>query len=426
MTRIQPAPSRQRSGAAHLAIALLAGGTLAGTLAGGAGPAAASAVRASAVRATAVRASADRAAAAPACDRWSVVRPPDPALALDDLFGVAVLSARNIWAVGDDAAADNAGAPYKSLIVHWNGQSWKKVPSPSPGIGSTYLTSVTAVSSSNIWAAGDYSTQSGDFASNKTLMLHWNGRAWRQVKTPSPGSFANDLSTVRRVSANSVWAVGADAGSNFHDKSLILHWNGRAWSTVRSPNPGKLNNSLGGLAVVSAKSIWTTEDYSNSSGTPGTSAIVHWNGRTWSKAAAAPAGSDLIDVTASSARNAWAVGGDKKGLSMALHWNGRAWTRVPTPNVEPGKLINSLESVTAVSPTSAWAVGVAQNVFSVFEGTAMEMHWNGRKWSRMKSPAPGANSALFGIQATSAVSPWAVGEYGNSDTVQRTLVFRCR
>ena len=36
------------------------------------------------------------------------------------------------------------------------------------------------------------------------------------------------------------------------------------------------------------------------------------------------------------------------------------------------------------------------------------------------------NSALFGIQATSAVSPWAVGEYGNSDTVQRTLVFRCR
>ena len=201
MTRIQPAASRQRSGAAHLAIALLAGGTLAGTLAGGDGPAAASAVRASAVRA----------AVAPACGRWSVVRPPDPALALDDLFGVAVLSARNIWAVGDDAAADNAGAPYKSLIVHWNGKSWKKVPSPSPGIGSTYLTSVTAASSSNIWAAGDYSTQSGDFASNKTLMLHWNGRTWRQVKTPSPGSFANDLSTVRRVSANSVWAVGADA-----------------------------------------------------------------------------------------------------------------------------------------------------------------------------------------------------------------------
>jgi hypothetical protein len=410
MTRVQHAARRprQRRGAAHLATALLAAGALAGTLTGGDGPAAASAVR-----------------AAPACPRWSVVRPPDPARALNDLFGVAVLSGKNIWAVGDDAAANNAGAPYKSLIEHWNGKTWKQVPSPNPGIGSTYLTSVTAVSPSNIWAAGDYSTQSGDFASNKTLMLHWNGRTWKQVKTPSPGSFANDLNTVREVSANNIWAVGDDAGSNFHDRSLILHWNGRAWSTVRSPNPGKLNDSLGGLAVVSAKSIWTTEGYSNSSSTPGTSAIVHWNGRTWSKSAAAPSGSDLSDVTASSADNAWAVGGDKKGLSMALHWNGRAWKRVPTPNVQPGKLINSLESVTSVSPVSAWAVGVAQNVFSVFEGTAVEMHWNGRNWSMMKSPAPGGNSALFGIQATSAVSPWAVGEYGSGNTVQRTLVLRC-
>ena len=38
MTRIQHAARRQRSGAAYLVIALLAGGTLAGTLAGGDGP----------------------------------------------------------------------------------------------------------------------------------------------------------------------------------------------------------------------------------------------------------------------------------------------------------------------------------------------------------------------------------------------------
>ena len=97
-----------------------------------------------------------------------------------------------------------------------------------------------------------------------------------------------------------------------------------------------------------------------------------------------------------------------------------------TPNVKPNQLINALDSVTVLSPTSAWAVGVAQNVFSVFEGTAIEMHWNGRSWSMMASPAPGGNSGLFDVQATSAVSPWAVGEYGLSNQVQRTLVFRCR
>jgi hypothetical protein len=220
--------------------------------------------------------------------------------------------------------------------------------------------------------------------------------------------------------------VGTYAGSDTHDRSLVLHWNGRTWSQVPSPNPGKLNNSLSGLASVSASSVWTTELYNNSSSMAGTSQILHWNGRTWSKVAAGPSGSELTDVTASSATNAWAVGDDAKGLSLALHWNGRAWTRVPTPNVKPNQLINVLWSVTVLSPTSAWAVGTAQNVFSTFEGTAIEMHWNGRTWSMMTSPAPGGNSGLFAVQATSAASPWAVGEYGLSSQVQRTLVFRCR
>jgi hypothetical protein len=75
----------------------------------------------------------------------------------------------------------------------------------------------------------------------------------------------------------------------------------------------------------------------------------------------------------------------------------------------------------------AWMVGAAHNFFSVFEGTAIEMHWNGHKWSMMKSPnTRAANSALFGVQATPTVSPWAVGEDGNSITVQRTLVLHCR
>ena len=88
---------------------------------------------------------------------------------------------------------------------------------------------------------------------------------------------------------------------------------------------------------------------------------------------------------------------------------------------------NAPQSVTVVSPTSAWMVGAAQNVFSVFEGTAIEMHWDGHKWSMMKSPdTKSANSALFGVQATRTVSPWVVGEDGNSIMVQRTLVLRCR
>jgi len=152
---------------------------------------------------------------------------------------------------------------------------------------------------------------------------------------------------------------------------------------------------------------------------------VHWNGRTWSKSAAGPSGSDLLDVNVSSATNGWAVGDDAKGFSLAMHWNGRTWKRVATPNLKPNQLTNALQSVTAVSPTSAWAVGYAEDLFN-FDTTAIEMHWNGRAWSMMTSPAPGGTSALYSVRATSAVSPWAVGQYGLTTQVERTLAFRCR
>jgi hypothetical protein len=71
----------------------------------------------------------------------------------------------------------------------------------------------------------------------------------------------------------------------------------------------------------------------------------------------------------------------------------------------------------------AWAVGDAQDL-STFDSTAIEMHWNGRAWSMMTSPAPGGTSALFAVQATSAASPWAAGEYGLSSQVRRTLACR--
>jgi hypothetical protein len=361
-------------------------------------------------------------AATPTCPGWVAVRPPDPGAQLNDLFGLAVLSAKNVWAVGDYTGADGT---FRTLIVHWNGKAWSRVPSPDPGAGSNVLSSVSAVSASNIWAVGDYSTQSGSFGTNKTLILHWNGHTWRQVASPSPGSFADDLNNVQRVSGTNIWAVGLYAGADIRDRSLILHWNGHAWGRVASPNPGKQSDALSGLSAVSASSLWTTELYRNSSGSSGTSQILHWNGHTWSKAAAAPNGSDLVDVNVSSATNGWAVGDDAKGFSLAMHWNGHTWKRVATPNLKPNQLANALQSVTAVSPTSAWAVGDAEDLFN-FDSTAIEMHWNGHAWSMMTSPAPGGTSALFGVRATSAASPWAVGEYGLSTQVQRTLAFRCR
>jgi len=103
-----------------------------------------------------------------------------------------------------------------TMIVHWNGTAWRLVASPNPAPNSV-LTAVAATSASNAWAVGY--TRTGF----KTLIAHWNGARWTRVPSPTPGPLSQLLG-VGATSARSAWAVGAD------EKGAILqHWNGKTW-----------------------------------------------------------------------------------------------------------------------------------------------------------------------------------------------------
>jgi hypothetical protein len=366
------------------------------------------------------------AAAASACKGWQATQPPDPGSATDDLFGVAVLSPSNAWAVGDYSSQQGGTGPFRTLIEHWNGHAWKQVPSPNPGRGSNYLGAVDAVSASSIWAVGEYSSQHGGVAPDKTMLLHWNGHTWKQVPSPSPGSQLDEASGVDAVSASSAWVVGDYAGSNFRDKSLILHWDGHAWKQAPSPNPGTMSDVLVGVDATSGSTAWAVGNARSGSTTPSRPLVARWNGHAW-KQVPSPnptGGGDLLSVSATSASNAWAVGVDSKGRSLTLRWNGKTWARVASPNILGNGDDNTLESVAATSKSNAWAVGQATVIST---GTAFELHWNGHKWSNMVSPTPGDTSAMFAVAASSASNAWAVGEFTRdpSGTAHRTLAFHC-
>jgi Protein of unknown function (DUF2510) len=120
---------------------------------------------------------------------------------------------------------------------------------------------------------------------------------------------------------------------------------------------------------------------------------------------------ELAGVSADSATDAWAVGGDQ-GPYITLHWNGTSWTKIrptrPSPNSE-------LFAVSAISPSDAWAVG---NVVGSQpnSGSAWILRWNGTTWVRVTSPMPhGADDVLLaGVTAVSASDVWAVGSSSNS------------
>jgi hypothetical protein len=62
---------------------------------------------------------------------------------------------------------------------------------------------VAATSPANAWAAGYISNG----ANNQSLILHWNGTAWTRAASPSPGAGGN-LAGITASSPANAWAVG--------------------------------------------------------------------------------------------------------------------------------------------------------------------------------------------------------------------------
>jgi hypothetical protein len=72
------------------------------------------------------------------------------------------------------------------------------------------------------WAAGI--TRSG--SSVHTLVMRWNGGAWTRASSPGTGEELNGLAF---SASNYGWAVGTTTSTSGSDKTVILHWNGEAW-----------------------------------------------------------------------------------------------------------------------------------------------------------------------------------------------------
>jgi hypothetical protein len=116
---------------------------------------------------------------------------------------VAASSARDVWAVG----GTNWFSPSQTLAEHWNGSSWTQIRTPSPA-GGGYLRAVAATSSKNVGAVG-WTGLNSEGTGQRTLIEHWNGRTWTRVPSPNAGTTASYLDAVTVISSDNAWAVGS-------------------------------------------------------------------------------------------------------------------------------------------------------------------------------------------------------------------------
>ncbi|MBI3474921.1 MAG: hypothetical protein HY010_04265 [Acidobacteria bacterium] len=144
-------------------------------------------------------------------------------------------------------------------------------------------------------------------------------------------------------------------------------------------------------------------------------------------------GNTLNAVTAISSTDAWAVGfrndnNLNESRTLIQHWDGLKWKTVPSPN--PGSTGtckgfntgNLLAAVSAVSSSDVWAVGLMFDCTSLLK--PMALHWDGLKWSKVKTPALNTNdnAAFTGVRAFASNDVYAVGYQPATNGAVLTLI----
>ncbi|HKO62411.1 MAG TPA: fibronectin type III domain-containing protein [Pyrinomonadaceae bacterium] len=293
---------------------------------------------------------------------WNIVPSPNPANDTQSvLHSVSATSANDVWAVG---VTHNGSFPARTLIQHWDGTEWRIVPSPNPDDQVNELHGVAALSANDVWAVG-FSFGSQSESNIDTLILHWDGVSWSEVATPNNVlGVANQLFGIAAISTNDIWAVGSAGG-----EAISMHWNGSAWSTVPLPQDAGLSSEV--LAAVSGSAgndVWVVGRGKGIFSNQTFATIRHWNGARWTqkvcRAASAsnpPDGyegggpdSYLTGISAAASNDVWAVGVVGSG-PIILHWDGQAWTTVTHPRAFPNSHI--LRGVATTTGGSAWSVG---------------------------------------------------------------------
>jgi hypothetical protein len=130
----------------------------------------------------------------------------------------------------------------------------------------------------------------------------------------------------------------------------------------------------------------------------------------------------LVGVAGAADNDVWAVGWAFNSRLSAYrtvieHWNGTKWSVVKSQNATNG--YNFLNGVAVVAANDVWAVGQAATGSSY--NTLVE-HWNGTNWRIVPSPnVPGLSSVLQAISVVSANDIWAVGYATDSNFNNFTL-----
>jgi hypothetical protein len=281
----------------------------------------------------------------------------------------------------------------------------------APAGSSGELSAVTAVPhSSDVWAIGSVGT-----VDNAHFFIgHRHRSRWQKVKAPNLGGRYGALNTIAAASARTVWLGGGRQlkASSVATVPTIWRWSGKKFVAQKLPTLSNLSNVVSSISASSATNAWAVGGLY-----PGPTAAqvaFHWNGKKWS-AVTVPSGysQNLYDVSTSGPNNAWALRSDYLASQTAfVHWNGKQWTE---NSIAPAGV--TLSSVATSSAKLTYATGYSTTTSGGYRSVLLK--FNGKTWSKV-ALAKSISHLLLGQISMHGKSAWVIGVSGARPMILHT------
>ena len=230
--------------------------------------------------------------------------------------------------------------------------------------------------SDDIWAGGDGG-----------ILLHWDGRTWTSFRTTEQ----SDINAIWGNGTGAVWAI--DNSGNIHRTNGNCVSGAPCWSRVHTTN----GVSLLGIAGTSATDVWVVGSAGN---------IVHWDGQQWSSISAAAslascanATTDFLSILANGDE---ALVGGNSGRLLKIK------SGLPSACVSAG-FTENIVSIWGTNTTNFWLLGNKGTIQACVDGgtcsqsrPASSIINTSESWYKILGQG---GSSIYAIGQTSSVPP---------------------
>ncbi|MEY2410612.1 MAG: trimeric autotransporter adhesin, partial [Verrucomicrobiota bacterium] len=181
-----------------------------------------------------------------------------------------------------------AGEVIANNVAKWDGSSWSPLGSGIGNVGQSSEVHALAVSGSDLYVGGYFTTAGGSAATN---IAKWNGGSWSALGSGMGGGLYWPIVSALAVSGSDLYVGGRFTRAGGSAAKSIAKWDGSSWSALGSGMDGGPYYAGVYALAVSGSDLYVGGNFTTAGGSAAKS-IAKWDGSGWSALGSGIAGTD--------------------------------------------------------------------------------------------------------------------------------------